>query len=442
MWREKMYLFRLIIVAVCAFLVSFFSQNAFAAGSGAFRVETPDAGAFGKGTAFVGEANTPAAVYYNPAGLNQIKTTEISMGTAFLGPQVDYEQRSGDVVRMRRDTFWIPHMYAAVPVNSKLAIGVGATSYFGLGTDWAEDSPLRYDTTKATIMDQDYMLTASYKITDQWSFAAGPDNDFSMADKNKKLQQASGTDANFKLKADDDAWGYRLATMYKLNNQHQFGLMYRSRISHTYTGDAYLDKLDSSATLTGLGLSSNSYQGVFGGTSYRTKATEKFTLPQSVVLGYSFKPTSKWTFNLDLEWMDWSSVKQEVLNFPNESDPSRLAILTGSNPIRHNWHSAWSEAIGAEYAVNDRLRLRGGYYHHDSPIPKDTWDPNLPDANSHGITTGFGYDLTSHLTIDIAYSALIYEQRNINNTVSSPNTVNGKYTQFINLGLVTLTYKF
>ncbi len=424
--------FRIIVVGVYTFLLSFSGQNAFAAGSGAFRLETPDAGAFGKGSAFVGEANTPAAVYYNPAGINQIKTTEISMGVAFIGPQADYKQLSGDTVRMRRDTFWIPNGYVVVPVNQKLAVGIGANSYFGLSTNWAEDSPLRYDTTKATVMDQDYMLTASYKITDQWSLAAGPDNDFSKADKNKKIFQNSFVDANFKLKANDDAWGYRIATMYKLNDQNQFGLMYRSRITHTYEGNAYLDGLDNSS----------GYQAVFGGTSYRTKATEKFTLPQSVLLGYSFKPTNKWTFNLDIEWMDWSSVKHEILNFPNETDPTRLAILTAGNPINHDWSSAWSEALGAEYAVNDRLRLRGGYYHHVSPIQTNNWDPNLPDADSHGITTGFGYDLNSHLTIDIAYSALLYEPRKINNAIGSPSIVSGKYTQFMNIGLVTLTYKF
>ena len=64
--------FRIMVVAVCAFLMVFFGQNAFAAGSGAYRIETPDAGAFGMGSAFVGEADTPAAVYYNPAGINQM----------------------------------------------------------------------------------------------------------------------------------------------------------------------------------------------------------------------------------------------------------------------------------------------------------------------------------------------------------------------------------
>ena len=373
-----MSLFRYLFLSFLCVMIVAGSQNAFA-GSGAFRLEVPDTGAFGKGSAFVGEANTPAAVYYNPAGLSQMTASAVSVGATIIAPQVDYKNFAGDKTQMRRNTFTIPHLYYAAPVSEKLAIGLGATSYFGLGTEWAEDSNVRYSATNSDIENKDLMLTAAYKLNDQWSFAVSADNDDTKANKNKKLQQASGVDGNFQLKAKDNAWGYRLATMYKMNERHQFGLMYRSRISHKYEGKAYLNNLDSSATLAGMGLSSNSYQGLFGA-SYETKLTEKFTLPQSIIIGYSFKPTAKWTLNADLEWMDWSSVKREALNWTDETDASRLAILNNGNPANRDWKSVLSFQLGAEYAATDRLRLRGGYYHHDSPVPDENWEPNLPDA--------------------------------------------------------------
>ena len=93
--------FRIIIVAICAFLVSFSSQNAFAAGSGAYRVEAPDAGALGMGSAFVGEADTPAAVYYNPAGINQMSRPEVSVGDAIIAPRGQMTQPNGNTVHSR-----------------------------------------------------------------------------------------------------------------------------------------------------------------------------------------------------------------------------------------------------------------------------------------------------------------------------------------------------
>ena len=428
------YVFVMTIISVFISQIS----EAQAAGSGAFRAEIPDAGAMGKGSAFVGEANTPAAVYYNPAGLTQIKSRELSVGTTFLGPQVDYKNSSGAETQMRRNTFLIPHFYAVTPVNSKLAIGLGATSYFGLGTEWADDSSLKYVATESSIENKDYMLTAAYQVTDQWSVAVSADSDDSKVSKKKKLLQGGiGDDGNFQLKAKHDGWGYRLATLYKVNEQHQFGLMYRSPIRHKYRGKAYLDNLNNNN-------GSAPYQAIFGGTSYETEFSEEFVLPQSVVLGYSFKPISKWTFNLDVEWMDWSSVEQERINWESESDATRLSVLNDGNPASRDWKSAFSQAIGAEYAVSNRFRLRGGYYHHQTPIPQDTFEPNLPDSNSHGLTTGFGYDLNKNLTFDLAYSGLIYEKRKIDNNVGSSSgaSIDGAYRQFINVLLGTVSYRF
>ena len=243
----------------------------------------------------------------------------------------------------------------------------------------------------------------------------------------------SSIDGNVQLKAGDNAWGFRLATMFKINDKNQVGLMYRSPIQHKYVGNVYIDGINT-AVYSGYGFTTSTYQ---------TRAEQKLVLPQSIILGYSFKPTKKWTFNFDLEWMNWSKVKQDLISYPDETSPTRLSFLGASNVERH-WHSVFSEAIGAEYAANDRLRLRAGYYHHAHSIPQGTFDSALPDSNSHGLTTGFGYDLTKHLSLDVAYSGLIYEERKVNNTVGSAAGANisGKYNQFTHIGMVTVTYKF
>jgi long-chain fatty acid transport protein len=422
-------------------MAAVFWAGAACAGSGAFRLEVPDAGALGKGDAFVGEANTPAAVYYNPAGMTQIVGNSVSVGLALVQPKAKYTSLSGDETKMQQQSFPIPHFYYVTRLGSeKIAVGIGATSAWGLGTEWAQDSFARYSATRSLIENKDYMITLAYQVTDQLSLGMGVDIDDSHVDKQKKIIQVGANDANFRLKGDNMAAGMRVAAMYKMNDRHQFGLMYRSPIHRKYHGKVALQDLSSvgQASLGGF-----SYQQVFGGSTYETDVTVDNTLPQSLVFGYNYKPNERLTLNADLEWMDWSSTKNEELYYPEETDPTRLGVLNNGNPVNRDWHSALSCAVGAEYKLLDQLRLRSGYFFHQSPVPQDTWEPNLPDANSHSVTAGLGYDVNKSLTLDLGYSAMFYQARSISNNVADAyGGIDGKYEQWVNLVLATATYNF
>ncbi len=413
--------------------MSFISQNAFAAGSGSYAIETPDAAAMGEGSAFVGEADTPAAVYYNPAGINQMSTPEVSIGDALIAPRgrmtSSFSGTNGDTVHMENNEYNIPNFYAVIPVMTKLSIGIGSGSYWGTGTNWGLNSPLQFATTQANITDVDNSIVASYQVTNQWSMAVSLDNDYSRADESFSLNNGGGANGSAELKGGDDAWGYRIATLFKINDENQIGLMYRSRMNHNYNGKFSINGANS---------------GIYGISSYVTNVSEKSVLPQSVVAGYSFKPTKKWTINLDVEWMDWSSTKYQTLN----TSSSVLQGLGFNAPVAADWRSAWSESIGTQYDVTDRFRVRLGYYHHEEVIPDATFNPKIPDSNSNGYTAGVGFDITPRLTVDVAYSALVYDTRKIVNSVGfvnglvSAGTVDGKYENFVNIALMSFTYKF
>ena len=79
-----MFLIRVLIVAIFTFLMSLFNQNAFASDSGLLKLEVADAVAEGMGGAFVGEADRPSAVYYNPAGITQLVSASVSAGVNFF----------------------------------------------------------------------------------------------------------------------------------------------------------------------------------------------------------------------------------------------------------------------------------------------------------------------------------------------------------------------
>jgi len=428
---------KIIVIFSLGLTLSFFLKDAYSAGSGAYRLEVPDAEALGKGAAFVAQADNPSAVYYNPAGLTQLKgKTYVSVGASVVQPFCTYEDTSGNQTDRRRQIFTIPTGFVVSDFGlEKFSFGLGATSYWGLGTFWAEDSFSKYVATKSDVITQDVMFTAAYAINDNLSVGVGLDYTKSLANKKKKLLQLGGADGDFQLKGrDNNAWGYRLSTLYKLNKNHSFGLMYRSAVDLVYKGKVYLNDLNGSGS---------NYQGIFGGSSYETDMSTKSRLPQSILLGYCFKPDDKWRFEADMEWMDWSSVDKEQIDYPSETNAVRLSVLNAGNPVQRDWRAVLSYAFGTEYKVNDSWKLRLGYFFHKTPIPQGTFDTALPDSTSNSLTLGTGYQINKNLGLDFAYAAMFYNPRKINNAVGSSSgaSINGKYDTFINLYLLTFTFK-
>jgi long-chain fatty acid transport protein len=444
----------LIILFLSSAMV-FSIKNAYSAGSGAYRLEVPDAEAMGKGSAFVAQADNPSAVYYNPAGTTQLKgKAYVSVGTAVVQPFCTYKDASGNETNRRRQSFTIPHTYFVSDFGlEKFAFGFGATSYWGLGTYWSEDSFSKYVSTQADYSTQDAMITGGYELNENISFGIGVDYATSYVNKKKKLLQGSGTtaDGDFQLKGTDtNAWGYRLSTLYKINEKHQLGLMYRSEVNVKYKGKISLNNLNAGLTadLNSDGFADTSYQTIFGGNSYETDISSKSTLPQSVVMGYCYKPNEKWTFESDVEWMDWSSIKEEKIDYPSgfgtEAIPgARSAVLNNGNPTPKNWHSAYSCSLGAEYKLNDKWQLRVGYFYHQSPIAGANFDTSLPDSDSHSITTGLGYKFNKDMGLDLAYAGMFYNKRSVQNTVGSSSgaNINGDYKTFISVYMLTFSFK-
>lgn len=406
------------------------------AGSGAFRVFASDAEVMGKGGAFAGEADNPSAIFYNPAGLTQLKGEHhISGGAALIHLNQSRTSPTGDKVQARRGNFLIPHVYAVSDFGlENVVFGVGSTSNFGLTTDWAKDSFSKYVATKTEIVNIDNYFTVGYAVNEQFSLAGGVIYDVAEINKNKQLIQAPSADGESQLKGEDEAFGYIVAAHYKPNERHSFGLMYRSSIELEYEGKVHLTNLNSSLT---------NLSGIFGGSSYTTDAEADLELPQSIVIGYSFKPDDKWRFNFDVEWMDWSSIEQERVRFPSETDATRLAVLAASTDTDRDWNSTYGVSAGVEYAVNDRLRLRGGYFFNEDPIPTPTVDPSLITAKVHAANLGFGYDLKEDLTLDMAWTGMFFNDRDVfNNVGDATGDIDGTYETFANLVLATLNYRF
>ena len=415
------------------FLISVLCVNVGSAATGAFAIQMMDSESFGKANAFTGEADTPAAVYFNPAGLMQLKDHKyFSMGITSLTSFAKH-RNNGVKTDMDTETAMIPHIYYIDDFGvENMNFGIGLGSDFGSVTDWGDNNAaLSYVATRSALLNKDLNLVTAFRVLENLSFGLGLKVTKSKVSKSKKILQ-SGTDADFNFKGSDVGYGYSVSSRYEVNERHAFGLKYQSKMDMQYKGVARFNGL------------SGVYATYAGGSSLSIQSESALEFPQSMGFGYSYKPNKTWILNMDVQWTDFSSVQEERLIYKDTLTAGQSALANTGNPVVHNWKDSWSYAVGVENQFTDELALRFGYYFHQNSVGHAMFDNTVPDADKHGITLGIGYKIREDLVLDLAYSALFFENRTINNNVGNGvgGAADGVYEQWINIAMATLTWRY
>jgi long-chain fatty acid transport protein len=301
---------------------------------------------------------------------------------------------------------------------------------------------LRYVATESLLNVMHVNPTLAYKVNDKLSLGAGVV--ISRMDVDLKAQinqsglntQLSGVatvspDGTKELSGKGTGWGYNLGLLFRPFEEHSLGVSYRSQIMTRIKGKTEFTRLTGAAAA------------VFGGDKYAVNTETNLNLPESLILGYAYKP-GKWTFEADAEWVDYSSIRQTKFDFMNESNAARLSVLNSGNPVVRDWHSSWNFGVGANYKFNKTWQARAGYYYYSEVIPENSWDPSTPDSSRNGITLGGSYMLGSSVMIDLAYNTLFFQKRVVHNSVGSSSgaTVNGNYETMAHIISLNATYKF
>jgi hypothetical protein len=81
--------------------------------------------AMAQGNAFVAEANDPSAIFYNPAGLNQLKRPEIYINTTYNVPDREFHGPNGEFAQTNHRLFRTPSIYLVYPFHDRIAAGIG-----------------------------------------------------------------------------------------------------------------------------------------------------------------------------------------------------------------------------------------------------------------------------------------------------------------------------
>jgi len=406
----------MVVVSLCCF-------GAAAAWGAGFALVQQGAAAMAQGNAFVAEASDASAIFYNPAGLNQLKGIQFYQGLFFNHPDREYSGLWEDSETNHR-LYHSMTAYLAVPVHQRVALGLGFFSPFGLGTAWPPTWEGRYLTTYSSMKTYNLNPVISVKVLENLSLAAGFDVLWSKVRLKRKtpvmVRGRAFPDGEISLDGKGVGYGYNFGMLYEPLSGVKLGVAYRSQVSVMHEG----------AFTTNLPYPLPAVASIAG--------SSNLVYPPSLTLGMAcsrFKPVA---FEFDATWTGWSSYdKLKVkLDWPILVN----GIMTSTLTSPKNWHDAWAFRFGANYAIREGMKVRVGYILDLTPVPDTSFDPQVPDANRHIFTVGGDLKIWK-FTLGIAYNYILCESRTKNNSmvvngVPAPLQANGRYNSDIHsLGL-------
>ncbi len=128
--------------------------------------------------------------------------------------------------------------------------------------------------------------------------------------------------------------------------------------------------------------------------------------PQQLAFGIAFKPTEKIIVDLDVKWINWSATHDKI-NFsgPDGAFMDMDGNTSSSIDLDFGWDDQYVYAVGGQYEVNEKVKVRAGYNYAESPIDEADVFNNLvfPAIVEQHITFGGDYKFDDHWTIAFAY---------------------------------------
>lgn len=429
-----------------------FLGTAFAAASvhaSGYHFGTQSVNAQSTANAAAAEAADASTIFYNPAGLTKLDSSQISVNANIVLPSIRYEadsatdftgipvqgSKSGKITK----TTVAPHVYGAYKANDDVTLGLGVYVPFGSATEYEKDSVLRYNINKLGLTTIAIEPVVAWKLNDRHSFGAGIIAQHTSAELRKyadwgiqqKAKALTATPSNptaaAQIKADGHAdvkgsdwgFGYQLAWMWDINDRARVGVNYRSKVSHTLKGDAEWAADGAAAkALWSTTLATNGY-------TANEKASVKIVTPESLSVHGMYKVSDKANLFGDVTWTRHSRFNKAELVF--EKEKTVVKGKSDRTTITPNWRNTYKVGFGGSYQISEPLQLRAGIAFDKSPVRNADYRMNsLPDGNRIWFSAGMKYNIGKNHVVDAAYTHIHINDTSYRTAKASGSDVDSK----------------
>lgn len=386
--------------------------------AGGFNIYEMGARATALGGAFTATADDASALFYNPAGLAwQPEGWQLSLNVSPISPSNAYAIATGptavaypgEPTGKTADAWFFPTGAYATYKRGAWSGGFGFFTPFGLGVEWddPDNFPGRPLSTNAQIQGLYFSPIVTYQPHEMVAVSIGGHAVKTHLTLEQTLTANLGTGTDVLNIADSEikgwsgfAFGIAAAAMVKPTEQLTLGVNYKQGITNEFTdqdatftqrstGNAAIDAsvLDQLEAIGGPGT-----QNVSGDLNY----------PDILALGARYDFTPRFGLEVDGVWFGWSTFDEVQLEF----ESGLVEVL------EEDYEDKWQLRVGAEYTHSERWRFMAGYVRDQTPQPKGSMSPLLPDASRNDFSAGTTWTTGSgNGEVTVGYMLVEFEER-------------------------------
>lgn len=317
---------------------------------------------------------------------------------------------------------YVPNLAARMRLSPNWAVGLAIYAPWGLSTDYDATWAGRYYALKSELLTVDAIPMVSYQFSDSWAVAAGVQIQYATGTLSNAVDTGTigavfavpgalpgAQDSTAVFDADGFAVGFTFGVMGEIADGVTVGASYRSAVTHTLDGtlDFTLDNAGVGAALAGA-----------AGILVDTDAKTVLTTPDRISFGTRIRVSERWTALGEFDWTNWSRFQELRVVSDNPFQPDDVTIA--------QWEDSFFWSLGLEFQANEQWTLRAGTGIDASPIPDETRNPRIPDADRTWISIGFTIQATPSLAFSASYAHLFLPDEPISlNQLQMGNALRG-----------------
>lgn len=385
-----------------ALIIGLLAGNAWASG-----FQLLEQTASGLGNAYAGSAavaENASTIFYNPAGMTQLKDREFSTGVTAVGTSFKFTD-TGSSAGFLTGTGtggdgggwgFIPNAYMSWAMNKDLYLGLGIGAPFGLKTEYNNPWVGAAQSTMFDVKTYNINPSVAFRVNDKLSVGAGLSWQRVTAEYLRQVAVVSAVTSVSPLALDlsGDSWGWNVGALYAVSPATKVGVSYRSTVKYDVTGNI---------NITGPDPTLNAARS--------SGAKASLELPDTFILSATHQLSDKAQLLGDISWTGWSSI-------PKLDIVRTSGALTGqiAQTLDTDFRDTTRVAVGVNYQYRGDLKLKFGLAYDQTPVKgASTRLVSLPDNNRTWLSAGAQWTVGKGGVLDVGATYLLVNKSQIDN---------------------------